>query len=104
MSDKDKDAPMIKSAIGRAMPEIISRNRFKKFVNFKPKKEKINPTNAEMTIGLKKIFFSIFINDVIFFLFLLEWILNDTTDKMSCGMIIKGARKLAIRRPVFPKE
>jgi hypothetical protein len=67
MSDKDKDAPMIKSAIGRAMPETISRNLFKKLGNFKLKKEKIIPTNAEMTIGFKKMFFSIFINDVIFF-------------------------------------
>jgi hypothetical protein len=67
MSDKDKDALMIKGAIGRAILETISRNLFKKLGNFNPKKEKIIPTNAEMTIGFNKMFLSIFINDVIFF-------------------------------------
>ena len=37
MSDRDRDAPMIKSAIGRAMLEIISKNLFKKLGNFRPK-------------------------------------------------------------------
>jgi hypothetical protein len=103
MSDKDKDAPMIKSAIGRAMPETISRNLFKKLGNFKLKKEKIIPTNAEMTIGFNKMFLSIFINDVIFFSYRNKyWRIK--TDNMNCGMIIKGAKKLAILRPLFPKE
>ena len=69
MSDKDNDAPMIKSAIGRAMPEIISRNLCKKLGNFKPKKEKTIPTNEEMIIGFKKMLFSIVMNDLTFFLF-----------------------------------
>ena len=72
MSDKDKDAPMIKSAIGRAILETISRNLFKKLGNFKPKKEKIIPINAEMIIGFKKMLFSIFIIDLILSLFLPE--------------------------------
>ena len=72
MSDKDKDAPMINRAIGRAIPETISRNLYKKLGNFKPKKEKIIPDIAERTIGLRMMFFSISINDAIFFLFLPE--------------------------------
>ena len=68
----DKDAPIIKSAIGRAMPEIISRNLFKKLGNFKPKKEKAIPNNAEIIIGFRKMLLSIVINDLIFFLFVAE--------------------------------
>jgi len=72
MSDKDKDAPMIKSAIGKAMPETISRNLCKKLGNFKPKKEKIIPTNAEIIIGFEKILFSIFMSDLNVCFFVLE--------------------------------
>ena len=71
-SDRDKDAPMIKRAIGRAILEVISRNLFKKLGNFRPKKEKVIPTNAEMIIGFRKIVLSILISDLNLCLFVPE--------------------------------
>ena len=103
MSDRDRDDPMIKSAIGRAMLETISRNLFKKLGNFRPNKEKVIPTNAEMIIGFKKMVLSIFINDLNLCLLAPEQILKDRTDNMFCESIINGAKKLAIPRPLFPK-
>ena len=103
MSDRERDAPMIKSAIGRAIMETISRNLFKKLGNFKPKKEKLIPTNAEIIIGLKKMLLSIRINNLSLFLLIPEWRLKDRTDNMFCESIINGAKKPAIPKPSSPK-
>ena len=57
-----------------------------------------------MIIGFKKMVLSIFINDLNLCLFSPEQILKDRTDNMFCEIIINGAKKLAILRPLFPKE
>ena len=62
-SDKDRDAPMIKRAMGRAISETIFSELFIKPGNFKLKKENIIPINAETIIGLMDIPLSMFNND-----------------------------------------
>ena len=100
--DTDRDAPMIKRAIGRAIPEIIFSELFIKPGNFKLKKENIIPINAETIIGLMDIPLSMLNNDLNKFLCPLENILQDKIDNIFWEIIMNGARKLAIPRPLLP--
>ena len=100
--DKDRDAPIIKRAIGRAIPEIIFSELFIKPGNFKLKKENIIPINAETIIGLMDIPLSMLNNDLNKFLCPLENILQDKIDNIFWEIIMNGARKLAIPRPLLP--
>ena len=62
-SVKDRDAPMIKRAMGSAISETIFSELFTKPGNFKLQKENIIPINAETIIGLMDIPLSMFTND-----------------------------------------
>ena len=102
MREREREAPIIKRASGRAILEIISKNLCKTIGRSRPKNENANPAKEEIMIGFKQMARTIFRNDALADLLVPEKMLKDKTERVFCERMINAARNPAIPRPLSP--